>query len=93
MRDVRFVENLIAPNVQVVIIKVPLIVGEIVHIMSGKGRLGEPKLLKQHARLDHTFSAFLGIPSLVRDCVDVLLPRFRSLQVGERFRSQVFSSA
>jgi hypothetical protein len=35
---------LIAFNVQVVIIKVPLIVGEIVRIMSGKGRLGKPKL-------------------------------------------------
>jgi hypothetical protein len=76
MRGVRFIENLIVPNVQVVITKVPLIVGEIVHIMSGKGRLGEPKLLKQHARLDHIFSAFPGMPSLVLDCVDVLLPRF-----------------
>jgi hypothetical protein len=37
---------LIAFNVQVVIIKGPLIVGEIVHIISGKGRRGKPKLLK-----------------------------------------------
>jgi len=37
---------LITFNVQVVIIKGPLIVGEIVHIISGKGRRGKPKLLK-----------------------------------------------